>query len=184
MTWRFTKSRNRSMALSLLVAALSTLSATAQESFTAKVQVHFSPEDSPTEALVMALNSAKRTIYVQAYSFTSAPIADALRKAHGRGVDVQVILDRSQKSEKYTVATFLTRAKIPVWIDSEHAIAHDKVMIIDGETVVSGSFNFTKSAEERNSENMLILESQALAKKYTDRFMKHKAHSSQTNPSE
>jgi phosphatidylserine/phosphatidylglycerophosphate/cardiolipin synthase-like enzyme len=90
---------------------------------------------------------------VQAYSFTSAPIAKALLNAHKRGVKVEVILDRSQKTQKYSSATFLYNVGIPVKIDAQHTIAHNKVMIIDGETVITGSFNFTKPADENNAEN-------------------------------
>jgi phosphatidylserine/phosphatidylglycerophosphate/cardiolipin synthase-like enzyme len=90
------------------------------------------------------LNKAKSTILVQAYSFTSAPIVKALLNAHKRGVKVEVILDKSQKTQKYSSATFLYNQGIPVKIDAQHAIAHNKVMIIDGETVITGSFNFTK----------------------------------------
>ena len=109
------------------------------------------------------LDRAKTTVRVQAYSFTSESIASALKRAHNRGVDVQVILDKSQP---YTSATFLTHAKIPVSIESKHAIAHNKVMIIDGNTVITGSFNFTKAAEEKNAENLLIIESAKLTQRY------------------
>src|SRR5208283_3803153 len=86
---------------------------------------------------------AKRTVLVQAYSFTSAPIAKALVDAHKRGVDVEVVLDKSQKTEKYSSADFLAHAGIPTKIDSKHAIAHNKIMVIDSATVITGSFNFT-----------------------------------------
>ena len=62
-------------------------------------------------------------------------------------------------------------------IDAEHAIAHNKIMIIDKETVITGSFNFTKAAEEKNAENLLILKSKELAKLYIDNWNKHKKHS-------
>jgi phosphatidylserine/phosphatidylglycerophosphate/cardiolipin synthase-like enzyme len=93
---------------------------------------------------VQALGNAKRTVLAQAYSFTSAPIAKALLNAHKRGVQVQVILDKSQRAEKYSSADFLANQGVPVMIDASHAIAHNKVIIIDGETVLTGSFNFTK----------------------------------------
>ena len=75
---------------------------------------------------------------VQAYSFTSAPIAKALVDAHKRGVDVRVILDKSQRTEKYSSADFVAHAGILTLIDAKHAIAHNKVMVIDGETVLTG----------------------------------------------
>ena len=138
----------------------------------------FSPKGGCTQAVVSALDSAKKTILVQAYSFTSAPIAKALVEAKKRGVNVQVILDKSQRTEKYSGATFLANGGIPVFIDADHRIAHNKVMIIDGQTVITGSFNFTKSAETGNAENvLLILHAPELAKRYGDNWKEHLAHS-------
>ena len=142
-------------------------------------QVYFSPRGGCTEAIVAALGAARQTVLVQAYSFTSAPVAGALKAAHDRGVDVRVVLDRSQRSERYTGATYLQHAGIPVWIDSAHAIAHNKVMVIDGETVVTGSFNFTKAAEEHNAENLLVLRDRGLAARYAENWAAHRGHSEQ-----
>jgi phosphatidylserine/phosphatidylglycerophosphate/cardiolipin synthase-like enzyme len=100
---------------------------------------------------------------VQAYSFTSASIAKALLEAHERGVQVQVILDKSQGTEKYSSADFLANQGVPTMIDANHAIAHNKIIIIDGETVITGSFNFTKAAQEKNAEKVLIIRDKALA---------------------
>jgi phosphatidylserine/phosphatidylglycerophosphate/cardiolipin synthase-like enzyme len=149
----------------------------AQAQAPAQIQIYFSPGDKPTTAIVETLKKAKKTIHVQAYSFTSAPIAEALREAHWRGVKCQVILDKSQQSEKYTVATFLRNAGIEVWIDRKHAIAHNKIMIIDGSTVITGSFNFTKAAEERNAENLLIIRDSAVAQIYMNNWNEHLRHS-------
>jgi phosphatidylserine/phosphatidylglycerophosphate/cardiolipin synthase-like enzyme len=118
------------------------------------VTVCFTPGVNCTDAIVQALSEAKRTILVHAYSFTSAPIAKALLDAHTRGVQVQVILDKSQRSEKYSSADFLANQGVPTMIDANHAIAHNKVIVIDGETVVTGSFNFTKAAQDKNAENV------------------------------
>jgi phosphatidylserine/phosphatidylglycerophosphate/cardiolipin synthase-like enzyme len=111
---------------------------------------------------------------VQAYSFTSAPIAKALLSAFKRGVKVEAILDKSQRTAKYSSATFLANVKIPTYIDDKHAIAHNKIMIIDGSTVITGSFNFTKAAEERNAENLLVIRSKDLARLYMDNWTKHR----------
>jgi phosphatidylserine/phosphatidylglycerophosphate/cardiolipin synthase-like enzyme len=73
---------------------------------------------------------------VQAYSFTSAPIAKALLEAHMRGVRVEVILDQSNRTDKYSAADFLANQGVPTKIDAAHAISHNKIMIIDGETLV------------------------------------------------
>ena len=141
------------------------------------VQVFFSPRGGAQEALVATIGQAKDTIFVQAYSFTSAPIAKALVDAAKRGVKIEAILDKSQRSARYTGATFLKNEGIPVYIDEKHAIAHNKVMIIDGSIVVTGSFNFTKAAEEKNAENLLIIWDKEMAKVYMDNLEKHKDHS-------
>jgi phosphatidylserine/phosphatidylglycerophosphate/cardiolipin synthase-like enzyme len=118
-----------------------------------------------------------QTVQVQAYSFTSAPIAKALVEAHKRGVKVQVILDKSQRTDKFSSATFLHNAGIAISIDAAHAIAHDKVMVIDGAVVVTGSFNFTKAASERNGENLLVIRDLQLATKYAANWEAHFEHS-------
>jgi len=97
--------------------------------------------------------------------------------AHKRGVTVQVILDKSQRTEKYSEADFLVNVGIPVHIDAKHAIAHNKVMVIDGATVITGSFNFTKAAEENNAENLLVIRSPELAAKYAANWKVHADHS-------
>jgi phosphatidylserine/phosphatidylglycerophosphate/cardiolipin synthase-like enzyme len=106
----------------------------------------FTPGGDCTDAIIQALTDAKRTILVQAYSFTSAPIAKALLEAHKRGVQVQVILDKSQRTEKYSSADFLANQGVPTMIDANHAISHNKVMIIDGEAVITGSFKCATSS--------------------------------------
>ncbi len=141
------------------------------------IQVYFSPEGGCTEAAVNALDHATNSVLVQAYSFTSAPIAKALVDAHRRGVNVQVILDSSQRSEKYSEGDFLKYFGIRTLIDDKHAIAHNKIMIIDGYLVITGSFNFTKSAEEKNAENLLLINDPVLAKKYIANWRAHEAHS-------
>jgi len=114
---------------------------------------------------------------VQAYSFTSYKIAKALLDAHKRGVKVEIILDKSQRTDQYSSATFFSNNGIPVKIGSEHAIAHNKVMIIDGETVITGSFNFTKAAEENNAEELLVIHDKKLAERYTENWQEHERHS-------
>jgi phosphatidylserine/phosphatidylglycerophosphate/cardiolipin synthase-like enzyme len=139
--------------------------------------VYFSPAGGCTEAVVAALDKAKSNVLVQAYSFTSAPIAKALIEAKKRGVHVQVILDKSQKREQYSSATFLKNSGVPTFIDARHAIAHNKVMVIDYHTVITGSFNFTKAAEEKNAENLLIIQDNELAQKYAANWAAHLDHS-------
>ena len=140
-------------------------------------EVYFSPKGGAAEAIIVTLAKAKDTILVQAYSFTSAPLAKALLEAHGRGVNVQVVLDKSQRTEKYSSADFLAHAGIPVKIDGAHAIAHNKVMVIDDDTVITGSFNFTRAPEQQNAENLPIVHDPALAARYTATWQAHAQHS-------
>ena len=163
--------------IALVLALLLPIARLSAQSQPRDVQVFFSPKGGCTKAVVDTLAKAKKTVLVQAYSFTSAPIAKALVDAHKRGVSVSVVLDRSQRGEKYTSATFLLNAGVPCAIDARHAIAHNKCMVIDGETVITGSFNFTKAAEESNAENLLVLKDAALAKKYAENWRVHFDHS-------
>jgi phosphatidylserine/phosphatidylglycerophosphate/cardiolipin synthase-like enzyme len=123
----------------------------------ARVAVYFSPHGGATEAVVRELNAAQTQVLMQAYAFTSTPIAKALVEAHKRGVKILAVLDKSNETDKYSAATFLNNAGIQPLIDDTHAIAHAKVMVIDSATIITGSFNFTKAAEEKNAENLLII---------------------------
>jgi phosphatidylserine/phosphatidylglycerophosphate/cardiolipin synthase-like enzyme len=89
---------------------------------------------------------------------------------------VQVILDTSQRTEKYSSADFLANQGVPTMIDANHAISHNKVMVIDGEIVITGSFNFTKAAQEKNAENVLIIRDKALAAQYIQNWQVHRQH--------
>ncbi len=141
------------------------------------IEVFFSPKGGCTERIVAELGAARSRVLVQAYSFTSAPIADALVRAAQRGVQTQVILDKSQETEKYSSADFLIHCGIPTRIDPAHEIAHNKIIIIDDRTVITGSFNFTRAAEESNAENLLVIRDPQLAQEYTSNWYRHAGHS-------
>jgi hypothetical protein len=144
----------------------------------ARVAVYFSPGGGATNAVVREINTAKQQILVQAYSFTSAPIAKALVDAHKRGVTILAVLDKSNETGKYSAATFLNNVGIQPLIDDQHAIAHSKVIVIDSMTIISGSFNFTKAAEEKNAENLLVIkDAPELVKAYEANIHAHAGHS-------
>ncbi len=145
-------------------------------------EVFFSPKGGCTQAIVDNLSWAERYIRVQAYSFTSKPIAEALIVAHKRGVDVKVLLDKSQLRGKGSKLDLLVQAGVPVMIDKKHAIAHNKVMIIDGVTVLTGSFNFTNAAEDKNAENLLVVRDKVVARKYRNNWNSHSKHSEPYSP--
>jgi phosphatidylserine/phosphatidylglycerophosphate/cardiolipin synthase-like enzyme len=146
------------------------------------IAVHFSPKGGATDALVRELKAARREVLVSAYSFSSKPIAEALIQAKTRGVQVEIILDRSNEQESYSdLQLFLDQGLAPL-IDGQHAIAHNKVMIIDQRTLITGSFNFTHQAEGENAENLLIVKGHPeLVRSYRQDFLVHKSHSQVPN---
>jgi len=121
----------------------------------------FTPGDNCEELLVGMIGAAKRTIHMQAYSFTDRAIAAALVEARGRGLEVIVLLDKSQRHARNSMASDLAAGMVTVLFDDRPAIAHNKTIITDPDTdhpaVETGSFNFTYSAEHRNAENALII---------------------------
>lgn len=150
---------------------------------TGTVQLAFTPGDDATGLIVRAIEGARYQVLVQAYSFTSRDIAFALVSAKHRGVDVQLIADdeQMQKNDRNRVAD-VARGGVPVYIDAEHAIAHNKVMVIDAGqpsgAVITGSFNFTHAAQTNNAENVLILRGNAaLVDAYLANWKRHREHS-------
>jgi phosphatidylserine/phosphatidylglycerophosphate/cardiolipin synthase-like enzyme len=149
-TWPSYTRRYKSFLILFVIISLISISPVNAEQFkaTGTIDAYFSPHGGCTEAIVKEISNAKTEILVQAYSFTSKPIAQALVYARKRGIKIEVILDRSQRSQKYSSADFVAHSEIPTYIDSAHAIAHNKIMIIDRDTLITGSFNFTKAADE------------------------------------
>lgn len=126
------------------------------------VQVAFPPWDDAEALVVGAIAGARQQIFVQAFSFTSNAIARALIAAKRRGVDVQITADREQTfSGEFTRIPDLAAAGIPIWLEVRYAAAHSKVMIVDPDTrepvVITGSYNWTWSAQHRNAENLVIV---------------------------
>lgn len=113
---------------------------------------------------------AKATLLVQAYNFTEPRIIAAIIAAHHRGVAVRVIVDKISASQKGEGVDPVHDAGIPVYVDRKPKIAHNKVMIIDGDTVITGSFNWSTNANCCNAENLLIVRSHALAAQYAENF--------------
>jgi phosphatidylserine/phosphatidylglycerophosphate/cardiolipin synthase-like enzyme len=138
--------------------------------------VYFSPPDDAASAIVKAIDASEHEVLVQAYGFTHNAMAQALVRAHQRGVKVRVLLDKKSESSNRYVIAVLTDADMEVRHDGKHAIAHNKVMLIDRTIVITGSFNFTNSAATRNAENLLVLKSADLAETYRLQWQNHWAH--------
>jgi len=108
---------------------------------------------------------------VQAYYLTSRDIINAIINAKERGADVKVILDKSQdKGRHISVIKAIGRHAIPVWVDNSVAIAHNKVIILGDNEVITGSYNFTRSAQNKNAENLLIIKSPQITAQYVHNF--------------
>jgi phosphatidylserine/phosphatidylglycerophosphate/cardiolipin synthase-like enzyme len=129
-------------------------------------EVAFSPHCGATALVITTIGEATQPIRMAAYGFTSKPIAKALLDAHKRGIDVEVVGDKSQATARYTAATLLANQGVPVRVDYQYAIMHDEFLVVDGSTVEDGSFNFTQAAEKSNAENVLVLHDASVAAKY------------------
>jgi phosphatidylserine/phosphatidylglycerophosphate/cardiolipin synthase-like enzyme len=146
----------------------------------------FTPEHDIAELIADKISEAKTEVLVLAYLFTNRKITAALIRAHKRGVKVEVVADRAQTFNlaQTTIRDFLG-AGVPVWLDNRFAAAHNKVMVIDGATVITGSFNFTQAAQSRNAENVLVsLNARKLAAQYVDNYQRRKALAQRLEKSE
>lgn len=140
-------------------------------------EVFFSPHGGCEAAIVASINNAKTSIYVLSYTFTSHPIADALCRAKARNVDVHFVGDRTASKGPGCAISILHKAGIPCLIDGMHAIAHNKIIIIDELIVLGGSFNHSKAAETSNGENMTRTTDAKVAALYKGNWDLHKGHS-------
>lgn len=126
---------------------------------TPQIETGFSPDGDAERLILKVINSSTRELRLAAYSFTSPKIVQALIKAKKRGVDVRVVVDDSGPKSKSGVAALnlLTSAHIPARTNGEYAIHHDKYIIVDGEHVQTGSFNYSQAAASSNSENVIVV---------------------------
>lgn len=170
----------RSLAALLLAAFCAPALATEPVPARGTVQVLFSPWDDAEGGLLKAIGAAKRSIHVQAFVFTSRNIATALEMAHRRGVKVEMLADAEQATRnENSLVRRLHEAGIPIRLEVRYASAHNKVMLIDVDdprpVVITGSYNFSYSAQARNAENLLIMRGNApLARAYLANWRRHR----------
>jgi len=143
----------------------------------AEVELYFSPNEGTEMVICKAIDNAEEQILVAAYSFSSKPIASALYRAAERGVLVKMILDRKQPTAHYSMANNLMLHGLDVRIDRVEPLMHMKTMILDGKTLIAGSYNFTASAERRNAEIVTIIISEKVAAKAAINWIRHWNHS-------
>jgi phosphatidylserine/phosphatidylglycerophosphate/cardiolipin synthase-like enzyme len=150
----------------------------------ARVQVAFTPGENIATLIIREIRAARANIRIQAYLFTSKPLADALLAASKRGVRVEVIADANEYSDgKVSALPRLAKQGIAVLLNDRHRISHNKIILIDAEepraTIITGSYNFTRAADRHNAENIVILSgNSALARKFLDNYNRHRDQSS------
>jgi len=144
------------LVFAMLVSALPSLWASVPLGTGASFDAGFSPSRGALDVVLKGIRAAKKQILVAGYMFTSKPIAAALVEAHRRGVQVFVVVDAKENQGKYSAATFLANADVPVRLNANYKIFHHKFMVLDGTSLQLGSFNYTAAAE-KNAENALLL---------------------------
>lgn len=154
----------------------SSVTAEANTPINASVRVYFSPNGGAEKAICEAMDKAKKEIRVQAYLLSSRAVTDAIIRAHQRGVDTQVILDKKVFDNKKNTASEIAAAGVPIFADGKHSTSHDKIVVTDKACVLTGSFNYVDKAETKNSENLLVLESAELADQYLKHWNEHQRH--------
>ncbi|HKQ47358.1 MAG TPA: phospholipase D family protein [Phycisphaerae bacterium] len=142
------------------------------------IRAYFSPGDELEDRIVREISEARRRIRIQMYIFTSKPIADALASAKGRGVDVTIVLDKSQENMSYGRWPVLRRSGVKILFDRDHDVANNKIILIDNTTVITGSYNLTKAASESNAENIVVIKhDEEVIERFHKNFEAHLEHS-------
>jgi phosphatidylserine/phosphatidylglycerophosphate/cardiolipin synthase-like enzyme len=139
------------------------------------ISCYFSPHGDAKDAIIAEIDGAREEILVAMYNLTSADIAKALVRAKEHGVSVTVVLDKGQKIHDGSGAQgrqsrYLAENGIKVAFDAHGGLMHNKFAVIDRKTVITGSYNWTDGAEDKNFENVVIVHSADLAKRYADDF--------------
>lgn len=136
-----------------------------------QVETYFSPDDGVASRILELLQGAQESVYFLAYSFTSDPIAQVLRDKHSAGLTVRGVMDSSQvDSNQGTEYDPFLQSGLDVRRDGNKGLMHHKVIIIDRSIVITGSYNFTGSAEDRNDENVVIFFSPDIAEWFLTEF--------------
>lgn len=138
-----------------------------------EVKNFFSPDDRPAEKIVQEINAAQESIYFLAFSFTADPLAEAIIARAQNGITVAGVMEETQAESNIggDYKLFITSG-INVRLDGNPRNMHHKVIIIDKQTVITGSYNFSTSAESRNDENIVVIDDEGLAAEYLAEFEK------------
>jgi phosphatidylserine/phosphatidylglycerophosphate/cardiolipin synthase-like enzyme len=136
-----------------------------------QVETYFSPDDDTAARIVALIHQAEKNIYFMAYSFTSDDIAAAMLEQAASGVTVSGVFEEGQYyANTGTEFDRLLEAGLDVRLDGNGRNMHHKVIIIDEQTVILGSYNFSRNAETRNDENTLIIHNPEIAAQFLVEF--------------
>ena len=131
--------------------------------------VYFSPDGQCKFKVIEWIGRANSSIHILIYSFTLDSVSDALITAYNEGVEIKVVFEKSQISH-YSEYQKLETLGVSVRNDTNSKLMHHKVMIIDEKIVLTGSFNWSKSGQESNNENLIVIKSMYIADIYEDEF--------------
>lgn len=137
-----------------------------------KIENYFSTHDRPAQHVINVLSKAKKSIHFLAFSFTHDGIGQTMLDKVNIGVEVQGVFEKSQSSNDHSEYNRMKKAGLKVYQDGNSRNMHHKMIVIDSEIVICGSFNFSKSADETNDENLLIIYNPAVAKRFEQEFQK------------
>ena len=142
-----------------------------------QIETYFSPRGGAAVAIITELSKATTSVDVAAFQLTHPKLAEAILDAHQRGLAVRVIVDRSQESKSATQPGRLRGRGCPIRTDAFEKLQHNKYAVIDGRTTITGSYNWSENAENRNAENLIIISDVTTAKAFADDFEHHWSHS-------
>lgn len=135
-----------------------------------RIECYFAPEDGARAPIIATIQGARQGVDFMAFSFTCQDIADAVAERAGAGVRVRGLFEARNVHSRHSRDDFLRERGVEIFLDKNPYNMHNKVMIVDGRTVITGSYNFSRNAETQNDENVLILHDLGLAARYTERF--------------
>ena len=161
----------RNTKLSILPFLVLILFITISVSTLAKTEVYFSLSDNPQKAIIKNINQAEAFINIAMYTFTDKDILLSLENAQERGVKVRVYLDRSQIESTYSISRLLVQKEIKVRISTNNYIMHNKFAIIDNRLLLTGSYNWTASANSRNDENLMVIDDPEIIAIFQNQFV-------------
>ena len=138
--------------------------------FAEPIKVLFSPNGGCQEEVVQGISQAQKTIDIAMYNLTTREISQELIKAKERGVQIRVFLDKGEGNGKYSKGRYLMDKGIDVRFYAGIGLMHNKFAVIDNRILITGSFNWTASAERENQENLLIITDENTVKQYAQKF--------------